>query len=76
MMVMKSETAKLRICGNCMHASRKLESREIQKLKGNVNYLVFLRRYYNPLRDKKTLCRKEDIEVGVLEEACAFWKSK
>ena len=72
-MSLKSETAM--ICGNCMHANERLGPLEIQNLKRRAHfkrYLNYLRRY----ADVKVLCRKENIEVCVLEEACAFWKRK
>jgi len=74
----KSETAVLRICGNCVHANRRLEPHElrflIRKAYFKQHYLANLRRYANPLRDKKVICRKENINVSPLEEACAFWR--
>lgn len=77
-MSLKSETAMLRICGNCIHANRRLESHEVQFLIRKAylkqHYLANLRRYANPLRDKRVLCRKENINVSPLEEACAFWR--
>ena len=81
LMPLKSETAMLRICGNCMYASRRLESHEIQKLKRKARFreqyltnLVLSRRYAKPLRDEKVLCRRENINVSLLDEACAFWR--
>jgi hypothetical protein len=77
-MSLKSETTVLRICGNCVYASRRIEFREIQKMKRMVHpkqqYRVLLRRYVNSL-DAKVHCRMEDIRVGLLDEACAFWRS-
>ena len=71
----------LRICGNCMHADQRLESHEIQKLQIKAHfkqqystYLVFLRRYANPLRDAKVLCQREKINIGLLDEVCAYWR--
>ena len=71
--MLKSETVMLRICGNCMYADQRLEPREIQKLKREA-YLVMLRRHANSLRDARVLCRRENINVGLLDEACAFWR--
>lgn len=77
-MPLKNETAAIRICGNCVYANRRLQSREIRLLRRKVHfkqhYLANLKRYANPLRDKKVLCRKENINVSLLEEACAFWR--
>jgi len=71
----------LRICGNCMHANQRVESHEIQKLERKAHfkqqyftYLVSLRRYANPIRNAKVLCRRENINVSLLDEACAFWR--
>ena len=81
-MLLKSETFMLRICGNCAHATCSPEHDEIKKLERAYlkhqysAYVALLRRRANPLRDAKTLCRKENIQVGILEEACAFWKEK
>ena len=81
-MLLKSETFMLRICGNCTYAKARLEPDEIKKLERAYfkhqysAYVALLRRRANPLRDAKALCRKENIQVGILEEACAFWKEK
>jgi len=79
--LLKNETVMLRICGSCAYAKGRPESEEMEKLKRvflrhqSCAYLALLRRSAN-LRDAKVFCRKENIEVGVLEEACAFWKEK
>jgi len=80
-MSLKSETTELRICGNCRYAGRRLEPNEIRFLAGRVHFneqhltnLVISRRYTNPLRDVKVLCRRENINVGLLDDACAFWR--
>jgi len=82
-MSLKSETTTLRICGNCVHATRELEPNEIRVLTRTVHFnqryltnLVLARRYAKPLRDDEMLCRKENIEVSLLEEACAFWRPR
>ena len=80
-MLLKSETVMLRICGSCAYANDRLANDEMEKLERAFlkhqysAYLALLRRSAN-LRDAKVFCRKENIEVGVLEEACAFWKAK
>ena len=80
-MLLKSETVMLRICGSCTYANGRLAHDEMEKLERAFlkhqysAYLALLRRSTN-LRDAKVFCRKENIEVGVLEEACAFWKAK
>jgi hypothetical protein len=82
--LLKSETVMLRICGNCAHAKGGFEPEEIEKLeraysgyvKNEHVYLALLRRCATHLKDAKVLCRKEDTEMGVFEEACAFWKGK
>ena len=79
--MLKNETVMLRICGNCAHAKGRPESEEMEKLESvypkhqSCAYLALLRRSAE-LRTAKVLCRKENTEVGVLEEACAFWKEK
>lgn len=69
-MSLKKNAAK--ICGYCMYSSRRLESDEIEKMERG-DHLVILRKYSKTLRDTKVFCRKEKIEVGLLDEACAFW---
>jgi len=77
-MVYNSKTAYgatiLRVCGGCIHTDKRLEPREIQNMKKG-GYLVMLRRYSKTLRDTKVFCRRERIEVSLLDEACAFWRS-
>jgi len=82
-MSLKSETTTLRICGNCVHATRELEPSEIRFLTGKVHFnqryltnLVLARRYAKPLGDDEMLCHKENMKVSLLEEACAFWRPR
>jgi len=78
---LKDKTTMPRICGNCMYASRRLKLNEILLLTGKAPFhqryptnLVLLKRYFKPLRDKKVRCRREKINVRLLDKACAFWK--
>jgi len=83
-MSLKSETVMLRVCGNCTYANGGLTHSEIEKLERAYlryvetehAYLVLLRRCANHLKGAKVLCRKENTEMGVFEEACALWKKK
>jgi hypothetical protein len=83
-MPMKSRMVALRICGNCAHAKGSLRYEEIDKLeRAYVKYfenerafLALLRRQAKRLKETKILCRKENTEMSVFEEACAFWKKK
>ena len=77
---LKDKTTMLRVCGNCMYASRRLKLNEILLLTGKVHFhqrystnLVLLKKAVNPLRDKKAFCRREKINVRLLDKACAFW---
>ena len=78
---LKDKTTMLRVCGNCMYASRRLELKEILRLTGKVNFhqrystnLVLLNRYVKSIRNKEVLCRTEKINVRLLDKACALWK--
>jgi len=78
-MSLKSEMTTLRICGNCMYASQRLEPNEIRLLTRKIHFnqrymtnLVISRRYAK--RNEKVLCRRENINVSLLDEACAFWR--
>jgi len=75
------EAVTLRICGTCKFSSRRLSSIKIQRLARRVHSyqrhltnLDLARRYAKPLKNEKTLCRKEKVMVGLLDKACAFWK--
>jgi len=68
----------LRICGNCTYASDQLKHAEIRFLaKVNFQQGGFLakRRANNRVKEKRMLCKKENVEVSNLEEACAFWRT-
>jgi len=80
-MSLKSETTVLRVCGNCVYASRRLETGEIQFLTRKVHFnqryltnLVLSRRYTKTSRDVKVFCQRENINISLLDEACAFWR--
>jgi hypothetical protein len=83
-MSLRSETFVLRVCGNCAHAKGSSEPEEIEELKRAYSRyvksehacLALLRRFANHLKDAKVLCQKENTEMCVFEEACAFWKEK
>ena len=83
-MWLRSETVVLKVCGNCAYAKGSFEQEEIRKferayLEYDENqhaYLALLRRCADHLKEAKVLCRKENTEVGVFEEACALWKKK
>lgn len=68
----------LRICGNCTYASEQLEHAEIQFLvKVNFQQGGFLakRRANSRVKERRMLCKKENMQVSNLEEACAFWRT-
>jgi hypothetical protein len=69
----------LRICGNCTYASEQLEHAEIRFLvKVNFQQGGFLarRRVNSRVKEKKMLCKKENVRVSNLEQACAFWRTR
>ena len=71
--IVSSGATVLRVCGGCIHADQRLEPRKIQNMKMG-GYLVMLRRYSKTLRDTKVFCRREKIDVSLLDEVCAFFR--